>query len=81
MYNEKQSSFKALLEKDVCFFHEENIKIRATETFKNNNNLAPLQMHKISNWKSCLTPRCNSLFSSHLLSQSIKTLKVYCFSD
>ena len=49
MYNEKQSSFKALLEKDVCFFHEENIKIRATETLKNNNNLAPLQMHKISN--------------------------------
>ena len=49
MYNEKQSSFKVLLEKDVCFFHEENIKIRATETFKNNNNLAALQMHKISN--------------------------------
>ena len=48
IYNDKQSSFNALFEKDGCVsIHERNIRILATETFKVSKNLAPPQMHDI----------------------------------
>ena len=48
IYNDKRSSFNALLEKDVSVsIHERNIKILATEMFKVRKNLAPPQMHQI----------------------------------
>ena len=48
IYNDKRSSFNALLEKDGSVsIHERNIKILAAEMFKVSKNLAPPQMHEI----------------------------------
>ena len=49
IYNDKRSSFNALLEKDGSdLLHERNIRILATEMFKVSKNLAPpAQMHEI----------------------------------
>ena len=48
IYNDKRSSFNALLEKDGSVsIHERNIKIMATEMFKVSKNLASRQMHEI----------------------------------
>ena len=48
IYNDKQSSFNALLEKDGSIsIHERNIKILGIEMFKVSKNLAPPQMHEI----------------------------------
>ena len=48
IYNDKRSSFNALLEKDgSVLIHERNIKILATEMFKVSKNLAQTQMHGI----------------------------------
>ena len=45
LYNDKRSSFNALLEKDGSVsIHERNIKILATEMFKVSKNLAPPQI-------------------------------------
>ena len=70
MYNDKRSSFNALLEKDGSVsIHEGNIKILATGMFKLSTNLAPPQMHEI--FKSKDQPqynlRDNSLFSTPLV--------------
>ena len=70
MYNDKRSSFNALLEKDGSVsIHEENIKILATGMFKLSTNLAPPQMLEI--FKSKDQPqynlRYNSLFSRPLV--------------
>ena len=48
VYNDKRSSFNALLEKDgSASIHERNIKILATEMLKVSKNLVPPQMHEI----------------------------------
>ena len=48
IYNDKRSSFNALLEKDGSVsIHERNIKILATEMFNVSKNLAPPQMHEV----------------------------------
>ena len=82
IYNDKRSSFNALLEKDGSVsIHESNIKILATEMFTVSKNLAPPQMHEIFKVKDQFhcNLRYNSLFLGPLLSQSIKVLKVYRF--
>ena len=82
IYNDKRSSFNALLEKDGSVsIHERNIKILTTEMFKVSKNLAPPQMHeifKLKDW-SHYNFRYSFLFLGPLLSQSIKVLKVYRF--
>ena len=81
IYNDKRSSFNALLEKDGSIsIHERNIKILTTEMFKVSKNLAPPQMHKIFKLKdqSQYNLRYNSLFSRPLV-KSVKVLKVYRF--
>ena len=65
IYNDKRSSFNALLEKDGSVsIHERNIKILATEIFKISKNLAPPQMHEIFKLKDQphYNLRYNSLF-------------------
>ena len=65
IYNDKRSSFNALLEKDGSVsIHERNIKILATEMFKVSKNLAPPQMQEIFKLKdqSHYSLRYNSLF-------------------
>ena len=48
IYNDKRSSFNALLEKDGSdLLHETNITILATEMFKVSKNLAPAQIYEI----------------------------------
>ena len=48
IYNDKRSSFNALLEKDGSVsIHERNIKILAIEMFKVGKNIAPPSMHEI----------------------------------
>ena len=69
IYNDKRSSFNALLEKDGSVsIHERNIKILATEMFKVSKNLAPPQMHEIFKLKdqAQYNLRYNSLFSRSL---------------
>ena len=82
IYNDKRSSFNALLEKDgSVLINERDIKILATEMFKVSKNLAPPQMHEIFKLKDQLHYNLsyNSVFLGPLLSQPIKVLKVYCF--
>ena len=70
IYNDKRSSFNALLEKDGSVsIHEGNIKILATRMFKLNRNLAPPQMHDIFKLKGQpqYNLRYNSLFSRPLV--------------
>ena len=58
IYNDKRSSFNALLEKDGSVsIHERNIKVLATEIFKVRKNLAPPEMHEI--FKLKVQPHCN----------------------
>ena len=50
IYNGKRSSFNTLLEKDgSVLIYERYIKILATKMFKVSKNIAPPQMHEISN--------------------------------
>ena len=75
IYNNKRSSFNALLEKDRSVsIHERNIKILATGMFKVSNNRAPPQMHEIFKLKD--QPQYNlrytSLFSSPLVKSVYK---------
>ena len=66
IYNDKRSSFNALLEKDGSVsIHERNIKILAPEMFNVSKNLAPPQMHEIFKLNDQLqyNLRYNSLFS------------------
>ena len=70
IYNDKRSSFNALLEKDgSVLIHERNIKILATEMFKVSKNLAPPQMQEIFKLKDQpqYNLRYNSLFSRPLV--------------
>ena len=75
IYNDKQSSFNALLEKDGSVsIHERNIKILATEMFKVSKNLPPPQMHEIFKLKgqSHYNLRYNSLFFRPLVKSVYK---------
>ena len=50
IYNDKQSSFKELLEKDSSVsVHESNGQILATEMYKISNNFSPPHMNKVRN--------------------------------
>ena len=63
IYNDKRSSFNALLEKDgSASIYDKNIKILATEMFKVIKNLAPTHMHDI--FKSKDQPHYNLRYSS-----------------
>ena len=69
IYNDKRSSFNALLQKDGSVsIHERNIKILATEMFKVSKNLALPQMHEIFRLKDQphYSLRYNSVFSESL---------------
>ena len=56
IYNDKRSSFNALLEKDDSVsIHERNIKILVTEMFKVSKNLAPPHMYEIFKLKDQLS--------------------------
>ena len=70
MYNDNQSSFNTLSERNgsVCV-HERNIKILATEMFKVNKNLALTQMYEIFKLKGKphYNLRYTSLFSRPLV--------------
>ena len=82
LYNDKQSSFNALLEKDGSVsIDERNIKILAKEMFKVSKNLKPPQMQEIFKLKDQphYNLRYNSLCSRPLVVQSIKVLKIYRF--
>ena len=75
IYNDKRSSFNALLEKDGSVsIHERNIKILATEMFKVSKNLAPPQMHEIFKLKDQpqYNLKYNSLFSRLLVKSVYK---------
>ena len=75
IYNDKRSSFNALLEKDGSVsIHERNIKILATGMFKVSKNLAPPQMHEIFKLKDQpqYNLRYNSLFSRSLVKSVYK---------
>ena len=75
IYNDKRSTFNALLEKDRSVsIHEGNIKILATEMFKVSNNLAPPKMHEIFKLKdqSQYNLRHNSLFFRPLVKSVCK---------
>ena len=54
VYNDKQSSFKMLLEKDSSvFIHDRNIQCLATEMFKVSNGLPPPVVSNIFTQKNC----------------------------
>ena len=75
IYNDKLSSFNALLEKDGSFLiHERNTKILATGMFKVSKNLGPPQMHEICKIKDQphYNLRYNSLFSRPLVKSVYK---------
>ena len=70
IYNDKRSSFNALLEKDGSVsIHERNIKILATGMFKVSKKLVPPQMREIFKLKDQpqFNLRYNSLFSRPLV--------------
>ena len=81
IYNDKRSSFNALLEKDGSVsIHERNIKILATEMFKVSKNFSASSNCELFKLKD--QPHYNKVqfcFLVPLLSQSIKVLKVYSF--
>ena len=63
IYNDKRSSFNALLERDgFVSIHKRNIKILTTKMFKVGKYLAPSQMHEIFRLKE--QPHYNLKFSS-----------------
>ena len=75
IYNDKRSSFNALLEKDGSVsIHERNIKILATEMFKVSKNLALPQMQEIFKLKDQphYNLRYNSLFFRSLVKSVYK---------
>ena len=75
IYNDKRSSFNALLEKDGSVsIHERNIKTLATEMVKVSKNLAPPQIHGIFRLKDQpqYNLRYNSLFSRPLVKSVYK---------
>ena len=75
IYNDKRSSFNALLEKDGSVsIHERNIKILATGMFKVSRNLASPQMHECFKLKDHpqYNLRHNSLFSRPLFKSVYK---------
>ena len=75
IYNDKRSSFNALLEKDgSVLINERDIKILATEMFKVSKNLAPPQMHEIFKLKDQLHNNLsyNSLFFRPLVKSAYK---------
>ena len=75
IYNDKRSSFNALLEKDGSVsIHERNIKILATGMFKVSRNLASPQMHECFKLKDHpqYNLRHNSLFSRPLVKSVYK---------
>ena len=82
IYNDKRSSFNALLEKDgAVSIHERNIKILATEMFKVSKNLAPSQMHEVFKLKYQLQYNLgyNSLFSRTLVTSVYKDTESLSF--
>ena len=73
IYNDKRSSFNALLEKDGSVsIHERNIKILATEMFKVTKNLAPPQMQEIFKLKD--QPRYNLRYNSLFFRSLVKSV-------
>ena len=73
IYNDKRSSFNALLEKDGSVsIHERNIKILATEMFEVSKNLAPPQMHEIFKLKD--QPYYNLRYSSLFFRLLVKSV-------
>ena len=70
IYNDKQSSFKVLLEKDSsASIHDRNIQCLATEMYKVSNGLSPLVVSSICTQKNSLpfNLRINSQFSRHFI--------------
>ena len=70
IYNDKQSSFKMLLEKDSCVsIHDENIQCLSTEMYKVNNGLSPPIVSNIFTQKNCnpYNLRLNSQYSRSLV--------------
>ena len=73
IYNDKRSSFNALLEKDgSASIHERNIKILATEMFKVSKNLAPSEMQEIFKLKD--KPDYNLRYSSLFFRPLVKSV-------
>ena len=72
IYNDKQSSFKELLEKDSSVsIHERNVKILATEVYKVSNNFSPPDMNEI------FEVRNEHLYNLRQNSQFFQPLSVY----
>ena len=70
IYNDKESSFKMLLEKDSSvFIHDRNIQCLATEMYKLSNGLSPVIASNIFTQKNChpYNLRLNSQFSRPLV--------------
>ena len=70
IYNDKQSSFKMLLEKDSCVsIHDKNIQCLSTEMYKVNNGLSPPIVSNIFTQKNCnpYNLRLNSQYSRSLV--------------
>ena len=70
IYNDKQSSFKMLLEKDSSVsIHDKNIRCLATEMYKVSNGLSPPIVSSIFTHKNChpYNLRLNSQFSRPLV--------------
>ena len=73
IYNDKRSSFNALLEKDGSVsIYERNIKIPATEMFIVSKNLALPQMHEILKLKD--QPQYNLRYSSLFSRPRVKSV-------
>ena len=81
-YNDKRSSFNALLEKDCSVsIHERNIKILAIEIFKVSKNPAQPQMHDVFKLKdqAQYNLRYNSLFCRPLVKSVYKGIESLSF--
>ena len=73
IYNDKRSSFNALLEKDESVsIHERNIKILAIEMFKVSKNLAPAQTQEIFKLKD--QPHYNLSYNSLFFRPLVKSI-------
>ena len=82
IFNDKRSSFNALLEKDGSVsIHETKIKILAIEMCKVSKNLAPPQMHEIFKLKeqSHYNLKYNSLFTRSLVTSANKGTESWSF--
>ena len=79
IYNDKQSSFKMLLEKDSSVsIHDKNIQCLATEMYKVSNGLSPPIVSNIFTHKNChpYNLRLNSQFSRPLV-RSVPNVSVF----